>query len=165
MGLTTAGPLSDWVSKKMTARNNGVREAEFRLIALIPFFITTVISVVVGGTAYIRQSPWPAVIIPAFGLTGLAVTSLPTIAIAYATECYNPISGDIMVVVTVIKDVYGFAISYFEPPLVRSYGYLGGACIQGSTVFAFLIMALPLYIWGKRIRRSTRNSSWHRHQQ
>ena len=81
-----------------------------------------------------------------FILTGLAVTSLPTIAIAYATECYSPISGDIIVVVTVIKDVYGFAISFIEPPLVRSYGYLGGACIQGSTVFAFLIMALMLYI-------------------
>ena len=164
VGVATAGPLSDWVSKKMTARNNGVREAEFRLLALIPFFATTLISIFVGGTAYIRQWPWPAVIIPAFGLTGLAVTTLPTVAIAYATECYNPISGDIMVVVTVIKDVYGFAETYFATGMVAKYGYLGGAAIQGSTVLGFLVLALPLYLWGKKIRRYTRNSNWHRHQ-
>ena len=34
IGLVTAGPFSDWVAKKMTMRNNGVREAEMRLLAI-----------------------------------------------------------------------------------------------------------------------------------
>lgn len=38
----------------MTKRNNGVREAEMRLPAPIPYFITTIIGIVVGGLAYER---------------------------------------------------------------------------------------------------------------
>ncbi|KAJ5052361.1 uncharacterized protein L3040_002112 [Drepanopeziza brunnea f. sp. 'multigermtubi'] len=38
IGLLTAGPLSDWVSTGMraTARNNGIRETDMRLVALVP---------------------------------------------------------------------------------------------------------------------------------
>lgn len=39
----------------MTKRNNGVCEAEMRLLALIPYFITSIIGIVVGGLAYDRK--------------------------------------------------------------------------------------------------------------
>jgi MFS family permease len=48
LGLVTAGPFSDWVAKQRTKRNNGIHEAEMRLPALIPYFITTIIGIVVG---------------------------------------------------------------------------------------------------------------------
>lgn len=37
LGLVTAGPLSDWISMKFTRRNNGIREPEMRLPAMIPY--------------------------------------------------------------------------------------------------------------------------------
>jgi len=37
--LVTAGPLSDWISMKLTRRNNGIREPEMRLPTMIPYFI------------------------------------------------------------------------------------------------------------------------------
>src|SRR5271163_479067 len=38
-GLATAGPLSDWVAMRQTIRNNGIREPEMRLLALIPYTV------------------------------------------------------------------------------------------------------------------------------
>lgn len=34
------------------------------------------------------------------GFSGLALTSIPTISVAYAVDCYKTISGEIMVVAT-----------------------------------------------------------------
>ncbi|KXL45649.1 MAG: hypothetical protein FE78DRAFT_107500 [Acidomyces sp. 'richmondensis'] len=47
------------------------------------------------------------------GFSGLALTSIPTISVAYAVDCYKTISGEIMVVATVLKNVLGFCLSYW----------------------------------------------------
>ncbi|KAB8202665.1 major facilitator superfamily domain-containing protein [Aspergillus parasiticus] len=104
MGLVTAGPFSDWVADKATRRYRGIREAEMRLPALIPFFI---IGNVIGGLGYQRQWSWPIILVFGYGLTGLSVTTVPTIAVAYAVDFYKPMSGEIMVVATVVKNTIG----------------------------------------------------------
>src|ERR1700744_6166078 len=49
LGLAVTGPFSDWVANMATRRNRGVREAEMRLPALLPFLVLTVVGSVVGG--------------------------------------------------------------------------------------------------------------------
>ena len=39
IGLLTNGPLSDWISMKLTRRNKGVREPEMRLLTMIPYVL------------------------------------------------------------------------------------------------------------------------------
>ena len=104
VGVATGGPLSDYVAKRLTARNNGVREAEFRLPALLPFALVTVVLHVVGAVGTQRQWPWPALLVCGYGFSGLSVTTVPTIAIAYAIDCFKPISGEIMIVATICKN-------------------------------------------------------------
>jgi hypothetical protein len=48
IGLMTAGPFSDWVSMRATKRNNGVREAEMRLVALVPYIAICLVGMVVS---------------------------------------------------------------------------------------------------------------------
>ncbi|GFF44964.1 uncharacterized MFS-type transporter C1271.10c [Aspergillus udagawae] len=107
LGLLTAGPFSDWMAMRATTANNGIREAEMRLPALIPYFVTSVIGIVVGGVGYAREWDWPVLIVVGYGFTGLCVTAVPTIAVAYAVDCYRSIAGEIMVVATVIKNSFG----------------------------------------------------------
>ena len=47
-GLLTAGPFSDWFSMRATILNNGVREAEMRLIALVPYIALNIIGMTVS---------------------------------------------------------------------------------------------------------------------
>ena len=43
LGLVTAGPLSDWISMKLTKRNSGIREPEMRLPTMIPYVAIMII--------------------------------------------------------------------------------------------------------------------------
>ncbi|KAK5149521.1 hypothetical protein LTR04_007027 [Oleoguttula sp. CCFEE 6159] len=162
VGLATAGPFSDWVAKRATKRNNGIREAEMRLPALIPYLALTVIAIVVGGLGYERLWPWQAILVLGYALSGLAVTTVPTIAIAYAIDCYKPISGEIMVVATVLKNTLGFAYSYWVFGLAAQQGFLTVAMVQFAVTIGPALFAIPLYFYGKSLRRWTKNSDLHR---
>lgn len=161
VGLFTAGPFSDWVAMKATSRNGGIREAEMRLPALIPYCITTVVGIVIGGLGYERLWDWPIILVIGYGFSGLCVTTVPTIAVAYAVDCYKPISGEIMVVATVIKNTCGFAMSYWVSPLAERKGWLTPAMVQFSLTVGPLLLGIPIYFFGKKLRRLTRNSVVH----
>lgn len=164
VGVATGGPLSDYVAKRLTVRNNGVREAEFRLPALIPFGIITVILHVVGGVGTQELWPWQAILICGYGFSGLSVTTVPTIAIAYAVDCFKPISGEIMIVATILKNTLGFALSYwiFNVAATTTGGWITVYMIQFAITMFPIVMTVPLYFWGKSLRRYYKDSSLHR---
>lgn len=58
IGLFTAGPLSDLVAKWLTKRNNGVREPEMRLPAMIPYIIFMIIGNIIAALAYQHHWDW-----------------------------------------------------------------------------------------------------------
>ncbi|KAJ5936558.1 hypothetical protein N7466_003008 [Penicillium verhagenii] len=161
IGLGTAGPLSDWIAVRATERNNGIREAEMRLPALIPYFIFTVIGIVIGGVGYDRLWNWPVILIVGYGFSGICVTGVPTIAIAYAIDCYKPISGEIMVVATVVKNSCGFAMSYWVMPMAARRGFLAPAMVQFGLTVGPMALGVPIYFFGKYLRRQTRHSVIH----
>lgn len=154
IGMLTAGPFSDWVVKKATERNNGVREAEMRLPALIPFTIIAVIGTVIGGIAVRDTWPWPNLIVVGFGSAGINIASTPAIAVAYALDVYQPISGEIMVVATIYKNMTGFAMTYWVVPMALKHGYLLPLMVWFVFTAGPILLAIPLYIWGKRLRSS-----------
>lgn len=77
LGLLTAGPLSDFVVRRAAKKNNGVREAEMRLPALIPYTLLMTLGVTLGGLAYQHHWPWPVILIFGYAGAGLSVTSIP----------------------------------------------------------------------------------------
>lgn len=58
IGLFTAGPLSDWISMKLTARNRGIREPEMRLVGAIPYVLIMIIGNIVVALGYEHQWDW-----------------------------------------------------------------------------------------------------------
>ncbi|PVI01809.1 MFS general substrate transporter [Periconia macrospinosa] len=165
IGLATAGPFSDWIAARATRRNNGVREAEFRLIAILPYMIPCILALILGGVGYQQKWPWAHIIVWGYGFAGLGITTVPTIAIAYAVDSYKPISGEIMVVATVCKNFIGFSYSYwiFDLGLESKAGWVLPAMIIFACVVGPALFGIPLYFGlGKKIRYWTRNSDVHR---
>ncbi|KAK5116411.1 hypothetical protein LTR62_007958 [Meristemomyces frigidus] len=162
LGLATAGPFSDWIAALLTRRNNWIREAEFRLPALIPFVIFFVVSHVVGAVGYSKLYAWPTIVVCGFAFSGLAVTSIPTIAIAYAVDCYKPISGEIMIVATVLKNVLGFCLSYWVFQVLAQRGWVAVYMTQFAVSMVPIVATVPLFFWGKSLRRWTKGSRLHR---
>lgn len=100
VGLLTSGPLSDWIADYLTKRNRGIREAEMRLVAMIPYTFVMIIGCTVVGVGYERQWPWQAIIFVGYVCLGMQVTSLPSIASTYAVDCYKPATGSVFVTIT-----------------------------------------------------------------
>ncbi len=161
IGLLTAGRLSDWVAARATRRNAGIREAEMRLPALLPYVILSAIGLIIGGVGFTYHWHWAIVVIFAYGCTGLSVTSVPTISIAYAIDCYKPISGEIMCVATVLKNTCGFSLSYWVFAQAAKGGMIRPTMIQFALTIGPAALTIPIYFYGKRLRHLTRNSPWH----
>tara|TARA_R110002003_G_scaffold141_33_gene13153 strand:- start:6967 stop:7980 length:1014 start_codon:yes stop_codon:yes gene_type:complete len=165
IGLATAGPYSDWVAARATRKNGGVREAEMRLPALWFYMIITMLSLILGGLAYQRQWAWGHIVVWGYGFAGLSVTTVPTICIAYAIDCYKPISGEIMVVATVCKNFIAFSYSYWVFDLAHASkdGWMTPAMVIFACTLGPALFAFPLYYGlGKRIRMWTKDSDVHR---
>ncbi|GKZ20863.1 hypothetical protein AbraIFM66951_009182 [Aspergillus brasiliensis] len=162
IGLVTAGPLSDWVAVKATQRNKGIYEAEMRLLALIPPAGIQLVSVLVGAFAILELWPWPVLLVIGYGLSGLVVSAISSIAVAYAVDSYKPVAGEIMTVVTIVRNTCGFSMSYWVPSLAGGkLGYFVPAMVQLALTFGPLVLGVLVYFWGKRLRVWTRNSSVH----
>lgn len=86
---------------------------------------------------------------------------MPTIAVAYAVDCYKPMAGEIMVVATVVKNTIGFSMSYWVASLGARRGLVAPAMVEFALTLGPMLLGAPLYFWGKRLRRFTRNSAFH----
>lgn len=107
VALLTAGPLSDWVALRQARRNGGVLEAEMRLISIVPYVCACVVGMVVTAVGYQRGWPWEAVVILGYGLVGVQVVGIPSIAISYAVDSYKSLPGEIMIAATIVKNTFG----------------------------------------------------------
>ena len=58
IGLLTAGPLSDWISAKLTVRNHGIREPEMRLVAMIPYVVVMILGNFIAGFGFQYHWDW-----------------------------------------------------------------------------------------------------------
>lgn len=116
IGLATGGPLSDWVAAKLTARNNGVREPEMRLVAMIPYMLIMYLGNIVVSVGYQNHWPWEAIVLVGYTCAGIQVAALPSISSTYAVDSYKPIAGSLFVSITVNKNVWGYGFSKFITP-------------------------------------------------
>jgi MFS family permease len=162
VGLATAGPSCDWIATALTKRNGGIREPEMRLWSLIPYLFFTVIGMTVVGVGFQSGWPWEAVIIIGFFLVGLITVSIPTIAITYAVDCYKPVAGQIMVISTVVKNTFGFGMTYYINDWAAKSGFIPPAMLLMAITVGFGLVGMVLLIlFGKKMRRWTRNSKVH----
>lgn len=116
IGLATGGPFSDWVAAKLTVRNNGVREPEMRLVAMIPYVVIMYIGNIVISVGYEKKWPWEAIVLVGYTFVGIQVSALPAISSTYAVDSYKPVAGSIFVSITVNKNVWGYGFSKFITP-------------------------------------------------
>lgn len=122
IGLATNGKLSDWVSARATRKNNGIREPEMRLPAMIPYVLIMILGNFVVAFGYERKWPWEAIVIIGYTCAGIQVSSLPAIVNTYAVDSYKPVAGSLMVAITVNKNVWGYGFAEFVTPWIIKDG-------------------------------------------
>ena len=186
IGSVTAGPLSDWISMKLTKRNNGIREPEMRLPTMIPYFILMLIGNFVTAFGWENHSNWKVslahfqlpsssppirlkiltsdiqvIVIVGWACTGIQVAALPAIASTYAIDSYKPVAGSIFVSITVNKNLWGYGFSKFINAWAEKSGYVPPIMTNMSLTALWCLSGIIFWFRGKRFRTWTKNSLVH----
>ncbi|KAH3904389.1 hypothetical protein HBH56_235380 [Parastagonospora nodorum] len=162
IGLFTAGPLSDWVSSRSTRKNNGIREPEMRLPAMIPYVIIMLLGNIVVSIGYERKWPWQAIVVIGFGCAGIQVAALPGIVSTYAVDSYKPVAGSLFVAITVNKNLWGYGLGKFITPWTLESGFIKPIMTNAALITLWCLFGILFWWKGKTFRRWTKNSSVHR---
>lgn len=164
IGLFTAGPLSDWVAARATAKNNGIREPEMRLPAMIPYVIIMIIGNIVTAIGYMKLWPWEVIVIVGYTCAGIQVAGLPGIASTYAVDSYKPVAGSVFVAITVNKNLWGYGMGKFIVPWTVGSGvpnYYPAFFVNMALTVLWCLFGIVCYYYGKTFRRWSRNSKVH----
>ncbi|KAL8276714.1 hypothetical protein RQP46_010893 [Phenoliferia psychrophenolica] len=166
LGIPFAGPLSDLIVRRATHKNDGIREPEMRLKGLYPYIVLGPLALILYGVGLDKGVHW---ICPVVGLALLlfTVVGVNSLALMYTLDVYKPIAPEVVAAVVGFKGIIGFGLSFGTTAWVDSQGY-SAACSSAVGEMALitgvvLAMAIPLNIWGARIRQASfqwRITSW-----
>ncbi|KAJ5118911.1 hypothetical protein N7526_010548, partial [Penicillium atrosanguineum] len=155
LGTAVAGKVSDILVKFMTRRNGGIYEPEFRLVMAIPIAISTVIGLMGFGWSAQLMDAW---IVPTifFGMISFGCCLGSTTAITFCVDSYRQYAGEALVTLNFSKNVlHGLIFSLFIVDWLQSDGSRVVFLAIGGIQIFFLLMTIPMYIYGKRARMWT----------
>ncbi|KAF9700183.1 hypothetical protein EKO04_001593 [Ascochyta lentis] len=161
-GLCTSGPLSDWVAARGTRKNGGVREAEMRLPAMIPYVIIMFLGNIIVAVGYERKWPWEVIVIIGYTCAGIQVAALPGIVSTYAVDSYKPVAGSLFVAITVNKNLWGYGFGKFITPWTMEVGFIKPIMTNACLVLLWCLFGILFWFKGKSFRRWSKNSSVHK---
>ncbi|PTB65290.1 MFS general substrate transporter [Trichoderma citrinoviride] len=156
LGLPAGGYLGDKVADILTKRNDGIREPEMRLPAVMISVITTPLALLLYGAGVQYKLHWICPTI-GIGLLNFSITQANTICVVYVIDSYRPVAGEITLAVTGFKALFAFFLSFETNPWINTAGYVDAFGAMAGIAGAILIMWIPLYFWGKQIRHNSWN--------
>ncbi|KAJ5785004.1 uncharacterized protein N7503_010216 [Penicillium pulvis] len=153
-GIMLGGHLSDWVADVFTRRNNGIREPEMRLPAMMISVITGPLALALYGCGIKWKMHW---IVPTIGigLINFTITQATNVSLVYTIDSYRPIAGEIVVTQLAFKSAFGFLLGFYTNPWVDIHGYNVAYGEMAAICGGVLVFWIPLFFWGKIIREKT----------
>ena len=153
-GAIAGGLISDKIAQRSTRRNNGIREPEHRLPALLPAALAAPMGCLAFGLTFANNTHW---IGPCAGLflINFGIACGPNVALTYVVDSYLPWAGEAMVTVNALKNLVAFGMSYGAVPWLMKDGW---AKMWGSATgisAAVILTCVPMYLLGKASRRMT----------
>lgn len=173
LGTAVAGKVSDMVVRFLTRRNGGIYEPEFRLVMAIPIALSTTIGLMGFGWSAQLRNAW---IVPTifFGVISFGCCLGSTTAITFCVDSYRQYAGEALVTLNFTKSmhcpffspeltnlflhldvVHGLVFSLFIVDWLDADGFRTVYLAIGGIQLFFLLMSIPMYMYGKRARMWT----------
>ncbi|KAG2417260.1 hypothetical protein HFD88_008479 [Aspergillus terreus] len=146
------GYLSDWIVLYLARRNKGYKEPEMRLWTQIFPFLFAAVGYFTYGWGAQKGDHWMSI---AVGLCCMIAqqVSATSIATAYAMECFDRISGELVIVLACCSSMINFAISFSIQHFINATNYGWAFTFYGLLVVGSMVMTVPMMVWGKSWRR------------
>lgn len=151
-GGFAGGRLVDAYCDWRARRNKGVFEPESRLVLLVLPAVITGAGCVLFGYGVERTLHWISLFF-GYGMVSFALTAVPTITMAYVSDCVLPVNSDALMLVNGSKNIVAFGFLYGIVPWVTDVGYIDCFGAQaGIFVAVIAIGAVILIPFGAKIR-------------
>lgn len=159
LGNLVPGPVTDWLAVKLSRRNNGVYEPEFRIILCIPAFLANLAGHWGFGLAVHNKIHWFSPVF-FFGLSAFGGQVLSLVSNAYLLDCHRQYAQDGYAVVTLAKGVLTFAAGFFIHDWLARSGPVQVFFLIGMINSVGALWGLFLYFNGKRLRLKVHESKF-----
>ncbi|KAK3300588.1 major facilitator superfamily domain-containing protein [Chaetomium fimeti] len=152
VGSYAGGWLVDVFCDWKTRRNKGVFEPESRLyLCAIPLLVTGA-GCMTFGFGVERMLHWTS-LFGGYGMISVALTAVPTITMAYVSDCLLPVNSDALMLVNGFKNVVAFGFLYGIVPWVEKVGYAECFGIQAGIFVTVIALGMAILIpFGGKIR-------------
>ncbi|KAF4551080.1 Hypothetical protein D9617_14g075360 [Elsinoe fawcettii] len=154
--LPILGLASDKLIKYLARRNGGVHEPENRILTLaFPIIVGVFTAVLYGqGAANPGKYHWflYAWVLAAYYFCFLGAN---IVAITYLLDSYPARAGPLLVIICAFRGIISFGVSYGIAPFIENAGYDGAFGAFGGLTALFGLLGLPIFWYGKSIRRLT----------
>ncbi|KAJ4549035.1 hypothetical protein HRR77_003914 [Exophiala dermatitidis] len=157
LGSLACGFTGDYVIKYLTKKNKGVYEPGFRLVFMIPACIACGLGIFLFGYTMSIGSPAElCAFLQGVMMFGVLIGIFSTLS--YGLDSFRSQSNEIFVMNMLFKNFMFYGLSNFANDWVAANGPEQIMYVFGGTSIFLSLLAIPVYIWGKRLR-----SWWTRH--
>lgn len=156
IGIFFGGNVSDWIADFFTRRNGGIREPEFRLPAISIGMITAPLALILYGVGIQHKLPWIVATL-GLGLLNFSIAQATNVSLVYVVDSYRPIAGETVVAQLAFKSAFGFLLSFYTNPWIAESGYQDAFGAMAGISAAVLVLWIPFFFFGKRVRHASLN--------
>lgn len=150
IGELMAGPLNDWLCVKLTERNRGIYEPEFRLVLILPVTIVGAVGFFGFGATVHYETHWSGPVLT-FGLANMALAFASVCVFGYVLDAHSNLSEEAFIAINA-RNILTFGLTYFVNNWLAADGALKVFCTLGGLFLFVCLLTIPLWIYGKRTR-------------
>ena len=155
LGTQISAPLNDRIYRRLTRRNNGAGQPEFRVPIMVPGSVLVPAGLFIYGWTAQYQVHW---IVPNIGA---AIFSAGTIVgfqciQTYLVDAYTRWAASAIGAATVLRSLAGFGFPLFAPYMYNALDYGWGNSLLGFIAVALGTPApFLLWIYGSKLRQKS----------
>ncbi|KAH0829714.1 hypothetical protein AYO21_10620 [Fonsecaea monophora] len=151
IGIAIFSATSDRTVMKLTARNSGRYEPEFRLRLVIVFSFVLPVSFFWYGWSVDRHAHW---IVPIVGTIpfSLGMMNIFMPVQTYVVDCFNTYAASAIATLTASRSLAGALLPLAGLPLYQNLGYGWGNSLLGFIAVACIPIPVFFTKYGKKIR-------------
>jgi len=150
IGEVISGPLNDWMCLYLTKKNHGIYEPEFRLVLMFPVLLIGIAGFFGFGLSIHYQTHWIGPVLT-FGLANMAMAFETGCVFGYVLDSYKDLSEEAFVAINA-RNLLTFGLTYFVNDWLARDGVLNVFNVLGGTFVAVVLLTVPLWIFGKKLR-------------
>ncbi|KAL3478706.1 MFS general substrate transporter [Aspergillus californicus] len=154
LAFFVGGNLIDLISERMAKANGGIREPEFRLPALLIPAVIGPMGILAFGLCTARLLSWVGAAF-GYGMQGFGLTALSNVVVTYAVDSYQHAAGEALVIVFVIRNTIAMLLALYTVDWQQATGVENAFGQMVAIQYFFLLFAIPMFYYGKRIRAWT----------